>query len=430
MSDFAVVINYKFTNEPSEAIILDTVSSVSVGSSATATNQPLVTGDQMIDHMFRQPRTMTIGGVCSLNGSKGIVVNGAGSKLANFERLFERIQKEAVQCDIYKISLQNDKDIRFEQRKNMILNSISWTEHINSLDFTLSFVEVIQVDVKAIDKDMSDEFLPEINEPQTLSFTNSLIDWSRIDAAICSILDEESLWTTQFKTFIKSANDAYISSIIIGGAAIAIGAVLTALNTTPVGWALTAVGLAVTAAVVFVRSIYKAFDKAHKRRKYAVKMFEYSKNEKKNAQEVERFADFIYGIHKQFEALNSDLRVYQISADKPQECLLFINDEFFDFVFGINNITHMYDLHVLDKDDNELKYMSNVTGAPMNFYDCTSNNYLIKTSSNERVYLLCPTEEKGILSNYFLLVLTKQPEDINNAITEIIRNAIFKKAEE
>lgn len=437
MSNFAMVIQYKFENEEQQAIVLDTIDDNTVNSNANVTSQPLVTGDYAADHMYRQPKTMSVSGVCSLNGSQGIVINKAGSKLANFEDLFERIQKEGVKCTLYKISIENEKDIRFKQRQNMVLQSISFTERINSLNFTLDFVEVISIDVATYDVDTDDEYLPNVTEPKTLSFTDELINWSDIDAAVIKILDKEQLWDAEFKTFLSSMGQATLASILTGAAAVTLAVIITALGTNPVGWTVAAVGLAIASVVIFVKGIIDAIDKAKRRRKYAIEKFEYFNNEKKDAQELQRFSDFINGIHNEFQAVNDKIHVFRISENTNQEAMVSIGDDYFIFTFTKNNTTGQYSLHIENIDKSITKEMPDISTAITNFGDANSTNYLVKAKNNSRVYLIVgdnsqndakTTIDKSDLTNYFIVVCDFDPSKFNDIINDIINSHIYREA--
>ena len=178
MSDYAVVISCFLNKEDKErtSFILDTVDDTSIDSSSSITMHPVVSGDMIADHMYNDPDTMQVRGSFSLNGSKGIVVDGSGSRLANFEDVFEDIKSRGVMCDIVKVHIPNNdltnQQPRFKLRQNMVLTSISFVEKINSVNFTFNFKQALTVDVEETPIDNDDEFLPYITEPNTLNFTD------------------------------------------------------------------------------------------------------------------------------------------------------------------------------------------------------------------------------------------------------------------
>ena len=428
-ANFACVIKYQFEGEEVSTVVLDTIDNTNVNSNTTITQQPIVTGDEISDHQFKLPKTMDIRGTCSINGSKGIVVDGTGSKLANFQELFERIQNEGVLCDIYKININNEKDIRFLQRTNMCLESISWTERINSMEFNLNFRQVIIADVVQYDVTLDDNYLPNITEPTTTSFTNTLIDWSQIDASVIKILEKESLITTEFKTFLASLNK---DSLIAAGIGIAVANVIVgamiALNTTPIGWIVTAAVVLVTSVYLICKAIHNAIKKAKNRKKYAVEQFKYYKNSSKNKQELERFADFLSSIHTDLESLNDILHIYQLSINEPQEAMISVGDDYYIFTFTKNNTSGKYSLNIENVDKTKTGTMSNIESAPTDMSQLTSSNYLVKANNNSRIYLLNPTQDKKDLTNYFIVVCDFNPEDFNKLINDIISNHIYRNS--
>lgn len=428
MSEFAAIIKYQFEGEAVSTVVLDTINSDTVQSNTTVTSQPVVSGDEISDHQFKLPKTLTLSGTCSINGSQGIVIDGTGSRLANFQELFERIQNEGVLCDIYRISINNENDIRFKQRSNMVLESATWTQNINSLDFSMTFKQVLIADVVEYDVDIDDQYAPNVTEPATTSFTNALIDWSQIDNAIIGILDKESLWTTEFKNFISAATPEFLKGLGISlVAAAAVLAICAASG--PVGWIAGVAIIAVAAVAGIVKGIINIFSESKKRRKYAIKMFEYYKNSKKNEQEAERFADFIYSIHQDLESINNKLSVYQISTNEPQEAMINVGDDYYIFTFTKNNVNGKYSCSIENVDKTKTKDISDITSSPESMDQLTSSNYLIKATNNSRIYLMCPAENKDELTNYFILVCDFNPDDYRKMITEVIENHIYRDAQ-
>lgn len=428
-ASFACVIKYQFEGEPVSTVVLDTIDNTNINSNTTITQQPIVNGDEISDHQFKLPKTMNIRGTCSLNGSQGIVIDGTGSKLANFQELFERIQNEGVLCDIYKINVNNEKDIRFLQRTNMVLESISWIERINSMEFNLNFRQIIVADVVQYDVDLDDNNLPNVTEPTTTSFTNTLIDWSQIDAAVIKILRKESLITTEFETFMSSFNkDTLIAAGISTAVAVVIIAALAIANTTPVGWIITAALAAVAAVGLFIKAFADAIAKAKRRRKYAIEQFKYYENSSKNKQELERFADFLSEIHTDIESLNNILHIYQLSINEPQEAMVSVGDDYYIFTFTKNNTDDTYSLKIENVDKSKTGVMSNIESAPENIGQLKSTDYLVKANNNARIYLMNPTSNKKDLTNYFIVVCDFNPDDFNKLINDIISNHIYRNA--
>lgn len=438
MSDFAVIIGYQFDNEEYNSIILDTIEDVRVSSNSRVTEQPVVDGDIISDHMYRDPSTMTVNGTLSLNGSKVTVVNGKGSKLANFQELFEKIQKEGVKCDIIKLSLKNEDDIRFLQRHNMVLQSVSWTERINSMPYSMNFKEVITTEAIAYDVDIDDAYLPAITEPDTLSFTSTLIDWDMIYRSIIKILKDNDLIKDAFINALSALGNESLKALVPAAVAAVIVGVMTALNSTPVGWVITAVGAVVGAAVIMFKGIFNFFKSISKQAKYKIKAFVWTNNAKKNEAEISRFGDFVDKLYKEFESINSLIQVYQVSSNKPQEAMISIGDEYYVFTFTFNNVSQVYSLKVENIDSSITASQVNITTAPTNFGDLNNSNRLLQAKNTASVYLVynpvvdsaddvTKSAEPDIndLRNYFIVVYNGDIEKFQEVVTKIIKQAIM-----
>ena len=128
MSQYCVVISFQLEGEQETNIFLDTIDNVQVDASSTITEHPIPTGDIVADHMFKNPVTMTISGTVSLAGSSQKII--ASEKLVGFQELFEKIKNTGTLCTIYKLNKMTD-EVNFVERKDMALQSISWTEEIN-----------------------------------------------------------------------------------------------------------------------------------------------------------------------------------------------------------------------------------------------------------------------------------------------------------
>lgn len=464
MSEFAVTITCKLNevlgDNRTTTIVLDTVYDNNINESSTMTLHPIVTGDQVADHIYNNPDSMTIRGTFSLNGSKGIVVNDAGINLLDMEEIFEKIKRNGIRCNIVKIHLSNsneEKYSRFKQRNNMVLTNISWTEGINHLDFSFTFTQAMVVDIKTYDVISSDAFLPPINEPSPSNFTDVLLDWTEVDAIVYHQLDLHNLLSVDFKNAISSlgigAATGAVASILAITALTAIG-----VATGPVGWIFLGavlIGAVVASAITLLESA-----------KYKVKQFEWYEDDKKNQAEVERFNNFVGQIHKNLELLNTNFQLFQISANEPQECLLSIDNNNYNFIFSWDNVQQCYSLNVKNLNEgNEpsVGNIPNITSTFTSIEQINSDNALFRAAeSGSRIYLMqvindeftvIPefenlTEEtlnlfskdkleeyneyikakakadKNNLLNYYILVSRGKPEDLSNQIKDVIIKAL------
>lgn len=425
MSEFGIVISCFLNPEDTEktVLVLDSVYDNSVSSTATMTAHPVVGGYEVADHIFNEPDTMSIRGTLSFNGNRGIKIDKEGFKFVDFQEMFENIKKNGVLCEIVKVHIINTEegkqDAKFKIRNNMVLQSINWVEKINSLDFTFNFKQAMLVDVEEVEVDSDDLFAPNVTEPKTLNFTDTLIDWNVVNASIISNLNGFKLISDEFIRYIKSMTAA---SLIALGVAVAVAAVV--LSIPGVGLAAALIAAAVAASLVIVKGLVNFFKKAKDRVKYKVEAFKLYKNKKKSEKEAKRFADFLDSIHKEFTALNERIKVYAVSSNEPQECLLSIKDEYYIFTFTKNNTNQKYSLVVKDLNEVERGSLSDVTACPESFDQLHDSNAILKTSTTWS-YLLCPGMEKNDLTKYFILVSDISMNEYNNIMEEVIKNAIM-----
>ena len=433
MSSYAVVIGYQFDNEEYKSLILDTVDDNVINSPARITEQPLVSGDVISDHIFNLPKTMSISGMISLNDSNVTVVEGKGSKLINFEEWCENIQKNGIRCDIVKLNISDDKDIRFMHRHNLVLESFSIKEKINSISYNLSFKEILTTEIVTYDVDIDDNYLPAITEPNTLSFTSTLIDWQEVDATIIRALYDNDLIEKEFLTLLSSYTEdtlrAFVSATIAG---VLVG-VMILLGSNPVGWVLAAVGLVIGAVVTFCKGVFNfikgLFGTANK---YKTLRFVASNNDKANEAEIKRFGEFINNMHAQIQSLDTAISVYRVSENIPQEAMISIDDNYYIFTFTFNNVDQVWSLTVDDVSSISIASMTNISSAPVSFDQLTNQNYIFKTQNNNTVYILySPVEETldasnaANLTNYLILTSKIDIEQYQNVLLDIIKNGII-----
>lgn len=431
MSNFAVTISCKLNEDDvtNTTIILDNVNEDSINLMSQVTTHPVANGDIVADHMYESPITMSISGTFSMNGSKAFVINNEGTKLVDTQELFEKIKREGILCDIVKVQLVDSQEgsqlPRFKIRKNMVLNSIGWTEKVNSLGFTFGFMQVMLVNFSVLEPDPRDENLPDITEPDTLAFTDELIDWEEVNAIIDKCLKECNLVLQDFLDIIQSLGASAIAGVL-GGVALGAG-VAIALKTLmvsssiagPVGW----VVAGVTAIALIGWGLYNLFSEIDKRNKYRIETFKPYNDQKKMDAEIKRYFEFKGGIYDQLSVLNNAIKVYKISKNSPQECLLNIDSNEYGFVFTRNNTDQSYTLSVGDYFNNGqiVKIISNIMGSPTNINECNEQNVLFTTPNRGmKVYLLNGGDGLD-LTNYFIVTSTFPLEDYTENLAKVIK---------
>ena len=160
-------------------LYLDTCMEKRINASATIPTQPLQDGNTVSDHMYRNPDEFSINGTFSefgryendSNNEHGFYneynrIAGKGiDKVTAVQTVFERIKDEGLLCDLTTIERGENGKVRYKIRKNMALQSITWTELQVSLKYSFTFKEIMtfqaQEYVPQEDSDLPNIYLPE-----------------------------------------------------------------------------------------------------------------------------------------------------------------------------------------------------------------------------------------------------------------------------
>lgn len=426
MAEYATLITYQDPNDTTNmvSIILDAVGDQKVNESSTITEHPTIDGTPIADHMYRNPRTVSLSGTFSLNGKKTYVVDKAGRSLQRVEQMFRDIKDNAIICAITRIKVvdEQNKPPQFTVYQNMVLQSISWTEKTNSLGYSFSFQEVLLADVQEAEVAPDDEFLADIDFAGQSNFSDTLLDWDAIDKEVLDALIEYNLCPEDFLRFIGTLAVGSLVALGIGfTVAVAFAGTIAAL-----GLSVPVVGWIIAAAAAFVIGIV-AIVNLIKQRSYKIKAFKYYENVAKRNSEVKRFVEFYDSVHNKIRELDGVVKVYHVSENKAQEAIITIDGTYYIFDFEKNNINSgsgaAYNVTVSDIDERVI-VSTEISCAKSSYTDCTASNYLFTTASSY-VYLICADGvDKRDLTNYFVCVSQMNPEDFANALTEIIQSAI------
>jgi len=431
----------------------DSVKDVSITSTSELTEHPLVTGDTIADHMYVQPATMTVQGKFALQGNKRYPYNGAGERLANIEELFERIKKDGITSKLMTMAGNDASSSRFKIRENMALTSITWNEHLNSMDFTFQFNEVIQADVQEVeyDVDVVDPNLPALTDAASLDFTDTLLDWNAVDEVIIKKLYSIEAITAEFlqfacdaaKSFSVGAATGLAVGLVVGFAVLK--GILAICGSIPVyGWIAAAVIVAVCAIVGALIALFKSIERANERRKYKVKQYQLYNDDRKNQQEVEDFCNYLGNVHQNLEYLNDVIQVYGFTnGTQNQECMAYIDDNYYIFRFTKNNTTNHWSLEVLDIEENVKGIVPDCNASVLgSLADCTLSNQIFRTSGGGfYVYLVSKSYEADTntgasqeeidehhtdLTNYYIVVSQTNMEQFNSMLGDVVLNAMTK----
>lgn len=442
----------------------DTINPPSVRTVSHLTEQPMVTGDIISDHMYKEPVTVDISGAFSVYGNKPTIYYGANDRLTNVQDTFERIKNEGVFCTLITLSRDDNSSSRFKARHNMVLKTISWTENQSSVNFNFSFQEVMLAELNVVSPlyDVTDENLPVITDAKTLNFTDELLDMTEVNRVIIKTLCEADLinkpeefingaaeWAVSAKPMTSEQWDnlgGKVGAYTALGAGVGVYAGIKVLLTiaavsssVPVwGW-IAAAAIAVASAIIgAVIGLIKGSKKKQNEAKYGIKAFTWKKNkDEKNKAEYERFAEYIGSINNQLNVLNDVVQLYGLSDDAQQSCIALIDGEYYSFTFTKNNTSRRYNLKVESMSE-EVLYNKEITGV-RNIGECTSSNRVMQTSSGFEVYVLNKAlqvaEDTGAseekindinldLKNYLIVVSSINLVDFNNTLADVVVNAM------
>lgn len=413
---------------------LDTIDRVSIDLTSTVSTYPLVEGDSISDHMYRQPATITISGTFSTN-SRFSTLNYTGlSRLKAIQNLFERIKDERLFVDIMSI---------FNVRQNYVLRSIQWTEHANTLDYTFTFKQIYTAAVEEVEYevDVNDPNLPILTEPLQLDLTDTLIDWEEIDKMVIAALKSAKLIDDEFllgALTIITSDEARTALVVtgVGAALLAKGVIGTAItlgvSIPVVGWI--ALGVSAIAAGIFALVTWGK--KKTEQSKYAIKAFKNYENDRQKQAEVERFVNFLGEIHTQLEVLETAAQVFAITANTNQECVMSIDGDYYIFNFEKNNTTDFWSLKITDINGSLISETAQLVGLA-NMTECSTNNNLFMGKSGTYVYLInMKLGEADIYGDYenmdyyndltnFVFLITKvDMQEWNTLVSDIISNAL------
>ena len=426
MSSYAMTISCKINEDDATntVFVLDQVYDNNVSATSNITTKPMANGDETADHMYNDPVSMSFRGTFSLNGSNGLVVDGNGARFENIQDLFEKIKDNGILCNIVKVQLVDKNDgsqiPKFKLRENMALTSINWVEKTNSLDFSFTFTQVLIADITEESIDPTDENLPPITDPKTLNFTDTLIDWTELDKILNSELVNKKVVNVDFFEAISSYS---LNNFIAAGVGIAVASIII-LATNPVGWVGAAILIIGAAVGWLVNSFISIFKKKNERKR----LFNVYKDPTKMNEEIKKYGGFVERFHNQMSALNDVIQVFSVSKNEPQECLLTIDNGYYDFVFEKNNVNNTYKLTILDTFNNDVivKTLEDISSSPSGINDCNNQNVLFTTpNSNNYVYLILPTEnENKDLTKYYLIVSTFDLQKYNEQLTTMISDTL------
>lgn len=406
-----VFVNIEFTLDDEDySVILDSIDDTNYTEKSTITSSPVVDGYAIADHMYRDPADITLSGSLIVSSKSGQSQATFTSSLSGIEEFFRRIKNEAIICKITKISSTN-KQFRFMTHKNCVLESISFTEKINSLHYSFSFREVMFATIEVDEPSQDDRFLPDVSVLQPSSFVQSTINWNEVDGILNTALLNNDLMKV---TFLQGLSGAKSGATFILGGTVAIGVGLAAIPGVNV---VAAVGVGVALLGV---GIYSLVSSIVENQKFTIKAFEDYEEDK------DRYEEFVGTIHNTLKELDNNISVYELNSDNAQECVLLIDDQYYEFDFSKQNLSdNEFSLTIRNVDGTIEKVINNVlNSALVSLLDCSSLNCLYKTPNSEKyVYLMRQIQESAKLSDCAILVSDFDLSTYNDRLYELCLKA-------
>lgn len=460
-------------------LYFDFIEDNTVTLSTTITEHPLVSGDMIADHQYIEPATASFSGTFSLYGNKKsysverdnrTVFESYGTnnndRLSYIQNIFEKIQREGIHCNIIKLSTNNDSS-RFKVRRNMILNSITWTEKQFSVDFDFSFREALTADVQ-LDNDYfvddTDGDLPLVTEPVQRSAVDELLNKNEvIESLVFTLLnenldEEKRINNMDFSryvadgTFWKDVGKSWLQGVALGtvvtvsSLSVIAGLCGGLAAAFPVG---TIIAAGIGVAVCLTASITLICKKIKQSKKYNIAAFRYYKNHAKRLKEDDRYVEFIGEVMTSVSTLDNTITLLGFDNNINQQCLITIDNELYAFTFTKATENSYYSLSIvkLDNDGNIINCpnVSNIYEKSVSsLSECNDATKLFETSNKTQIYLANLAGGKEIqeeaqqgnsevsedakfdLRNYGIIISSVDMNVFSNVLTDIFKAHILK----
>lgn len=428
-SNAVVCIKYTFEDE-TNYIYFDTVNDIEIEESSTMTTHPIVTGDIVADHIYKNPATITMSGSFSINGGIFYGISLVGSKLHNIQNLFKTLKENGVMCTITKVMPNGDdsKNLRFMKRDNMVLTNIRWTEKINSMDYNFTFTQALVASEQTYNV-LKEDGIPETTTAPNTNFLDVVVN---IDDLMYDLL------LTMYQTESAAGRKVYfrlLETKFMQNWSVYV-AKTTSISSPSVQSAITA--------IKDILEVYKkeAFPKPRiiSTLKVFVNLIEpfdwnwkydfdtISENDwKKLQQEFNRFTSFISRAYEMFLLYNSAITMYKLGTNGIQRVILYIDSDEYVFNFSLNNTDNKYYMNVTR---NNVDYITSYacSGAINSFDEGTISNAIVADVVNNRyIYLLRDkSTNPRDLRNYYLVVSSIEAQTFAQTLSDYIKNLITR----
>lgn len=461
---------------------LDIMKERTISAKSTIATHPLLNGDTIADHMYRNPNSFKVSGKFSLNGRNmdNMTYQNLASqqrdRLAAIEEVFEFIKDNGLLCTITTVETEMDREdssdpsnyenlsTRYKTRHSMALESINWTEDVNTLGFSFDFKEIISIELDELEIDITNADLPCLTSPKASNLGTVLAESGSLATSVMQILKGrgyiEDAWLRKIATIAQAYAGLNLAAIIAVAAALlikgtlalaSIGATIGATSAIfPVG---TIVAIAAVAVVAIAAGIKALVDKIKKNKK-ASKVFKMIGDNYQEA--LDRMEVLLNKIGQAVNKTTHNLLIYGFPYEEDEDdtnvnlqyCISVGGEYYYITIISTNEAPFFEAKVYTSLQGGDLipdKQMYNNWCPVTNINKCDSSNVWFKDSTKEyRVYLVNPslsdevnaTKEKKLavmphLKGYTIWVVKGSINDqlkvLNDTILEQLDTEGYKK---
>lgn len=407
-----------------------------VSATSNIASHPLMNGDTISDHMYRNPTTMSINGAFALSGrnykNKSYdFIGEKGDRLTNIQKVFEFIKNNCILCDIVTLETDVDKadpdddnngnysskNTRFITRHAMALTNINWGEKLNSMTFTFEFREVITINAEDLIQDCTDLDLPNIYQPRVASLGTVLNDLQILPKTIIQILNDNGyidkkwangVWEAIGKNTLGALQIpvyasvmALVGIVVLHVAAATVG-ILLGVGAGAAVSAIFPVGTAIAAAVAVGVGIYLGIKKLinyNKEKEKKMKMFKLV-NDKIDT-DLDRMVALIDKISLAMNTQNNNLLVYDFQFAEGDDdtkvnnqYIVNVGNELYYLNVVSKSVEPYFDVQIFSSKANEgeeinPKQIKNEFPVVTNLQDCKDSRvWFTNTTGEYKVFLV------------------------------------------
>lgn len=460
-SSYKLVVSCKIDNKI-KRFEFDTVDSWPINRSTVVTTQPMINGDIVADHIYREPSSIAVSGSFSLNGSKSrSTYTGGVDRLSDIQSIFERISDEGIKCTLTFMtpSIGGGVSTRFLIRENYVITNIRWDPKLTSMNFTMTFTEVIFGNAIEDSPSVIKDKYPSVTGVSESSLVDTYLNKTIISTYCISVMKLEGYTDDEFlRCVIEDAENLLAGSDdkqeILNILNIAINNGVNDQTKGEVGeiamWG--AVGLTASAgltiaflpagvisilACLTVTSIMMLF----RANKLKIDKFFYTKKRNQMIEREKKFIEWIRSSTNYVSELEPEIDLYFVSSEglsnkSNVDIVLPIGEGYYQINFNLGNDDEKFMVSLQDLDNNLVGESKTVSEEVSSIFNL--NRSSLYGIINERsVYVFnyklaaCKNENERKetlkdISSYAIVVSTKDMEQFQEGFIELIKSHLYK----